>query len=83
MLFAVLFHSPAYRYGVEVEDSILADVGNKISWVFYPMLGERSWGATVSAIQGIIAKEQVISSGLCHIYVESPRIGRQGEQDPH
>lgn len=50
------------QYGVEVEDSILADVGNKISWVFYPMLGERSWGATVSAIQGLVAKEQVVSS---------------------
>ena len=26
------------------------------------MLGENSWGATVSAIQGLVAKEQVISS---------------------
>lgn len=50
------------QYGVEVEDSILAGIGNKISWVFYPMLGERSWGATVSAIQGLVAKEQVVSS---------------------
>lgn len=50
------------QYGVEVEDSILAGIGDKISWVFYPMLGERSWGATVSAIQGLVAKEQVVSS---------------------
>ena len=26
------------------------------------MLGENSWGATVSAVQGLVAKEQVISS---------------------
>ena len=26
------------------------------------MLGENSWGATVSAIQGLVAKEQVVSS---------------------
>lgn len=26
------------------------------------MIGENSWGATVSAIQGLVAKEQVISS---------------------
>ncbi len=26
------------------------------------MLGELSWGATVSAIQGLVAKEQVVSS---------------------
>lgn len=50
------------QYGVEIEDSILASIGNKISWVFYPMLGERSWGATVSTIQGLVAKEQVVSS---------------------
>ena len=50
------------EYGVEVEDSILAKVGDKISFVFEPMLGERSWGATVSAIQGLVAKEQVVSS---------------------
>ena len=41
---------------------MLATIGDKISWVFYPMLGERSWGATVSAIQGLVAKEQVVSS---------------------
>ena len=50
------------HYGVEVENSILANIGNKISFVFQPMLGERSWGATVSAIQGLVAKEQVVSS---------------------
>ena len=49
-------------YGVDVEESMLATIGNKISWIFYPMLGENSWGATVSAIQGLVAKEQVISS---------------------
>lgn len=50
------------EYGVDIEDSMLATIGNKISWVFYPMLGENSWGATVSAIQGLVAKEQVVSS---------------------
>ena len=50
------------EYGVDVENSILASIGKTISWVFYPMLGENSWGATVSAIQGLVAKEQVISS---------------------
>lgn len=49
-------------YGVTVEDSMLATFGKKISFIFEPMLGEDSWGATVSAIQGLIAKEQVVSS---------------------
>lgn len=26
------------------------------------MIGENSWGAVVSAIQGLVAKEQVVSS---------------------
>ena len=50
------------EYGVDIEESMLAQIGNKISWVFYPMLGENSWGAAVSAIQGLVAKEQVVSS---------------------
>jgi ferrous iron transport protein B len=49
-------------YGVDTEASMLASIGNAISFIFYPMLGEMSWGASVSAIQGLIAKEQVISS---------------------
>ena len=49
-------------YGVDVEESMLATIGNKISWIFYPMLGENNWGAAVSAIQGLVAKEQVVSS---------------------
>ena len=62
MIWFLLSFSLSFKYGVDVEDSILASVGKKISWVFYPMLGENSWGATVSAIQGLVAKEQVISS---------------------
>ena len=46
-----------------IENSILAGLGNALAWVFYPMLGGNwSWGATVSAIQGLIAKEQVVGS---------------------
>ena len=52
----------SFVYGVSVEDSILASIGNCFAWVFYPMLGKWSWAATVSAIQGLVAKEQVVSS---------------------
>ena len=50
------------EYDVNIEDSMLATIGNEISWIFEPMLGTKSWGATVSAIQGLVAKEQVVSS---------------------
>ena len=62
VIWFLLSFSISFEYGVNVEDSILAQVGKKISWIFYPMLGENSWEATVSAIQGLVAKEQVISS---------------------
>ncbi len=58
----LLSFSFTMEYGVNIEESILAQIGNKISWVFYPMLGENNWGAAVSAIQGLVAKEQVVSS---------------------
>ena len=51
-----------FEYGVDIGDSMLAGIGNCLAWVFYPMLGEWSWAATVSAIQGLVAKEQVVSS---------------------
>ena len=50
------------RYKVNIETSILATIGKKISWIFYPMIGFDSWAAVVSSIQGLVAKEQVISS---------------------
>ena len=52
----------SFKYGIDVENSILASIGNAFAWVFYPILGTYSWAATVSAVQGLVAKEQVISS---------------------
>ncbi len=49
-------------YGVDVDESILAYIGRVFSYLFYPMLGDLSWATSVSAIQGLVAKEQVVSS---------------------
>lgn len=51
-----------FEFDVDVENSIMASIGNCFAWVFYPILGTNSWAATVSAIQGLVAKEQVVSS---------------------
>ena len=51
-----------FEYGIAVENSMLAGIGNAFSWIFYPILGELNWAASVSAIQGLVAKEQVVSS---------------------
>lgn len=50
------------EYGINISESILATIGKKISWLFKPIIGVNSWEATVSAIQGLVAKEQVVSS---------------------
>lgn len=50
------------EYGINISESILATIGKKISWLFKPIIGVDSWEATVSAIQGLVAKEQVVSS---------------------
>ena len=62
IVWVLLSFSIDFKYGVRIEDSILALIGKKISWVFYPVVGVNSWEVAVSAIQGLIAKEQVISS---------------------
>jgi ferrous iron transport protein B len=46
-----------------LDESMLASIGKVIAYAFIPAFGGNySWGATVSAIQGLIAKEQVVSS---------------------
>ena len=62
IIWFLLSFSWKLEYGVEIRDSILASIGNAISWIFYPILGTFSWEASVSAVQGLVAKEQVISS---------------------
>ena len=58
----LLSFSTNLEYGINIENSMLASIGKKISWIFYPIVGTNSWEVAVSCIQGLIAKEQVISS---------------------
>ncbi len=83
VIWFLLSFSLKLEYGVNIENSILAIIGKMISWLFYPILGTNSWGATVSAIQGLVAKEQVISSmsviaGLAEDVEEGSQIFKSG-----
>ena len=52
-----------WKYSYGIENSILAGIGKAFAWVLYPMIGEAdNWGAAVSAVQGLVAKEQVVAS---------------------
>ena len=62
VIWCLISFSTRLEYGINIEDSILATIGKKISWIFYPIIGKNSWELTVSALQGLIAKEQIIAS---------------------
>lgn len=48
---------------MNISASILATIGKGLAYLFIPAFGGHySWGLTVSALQGLIAKEQVVSS---------------------
>ncbi len=44
-----------------IGDSILAVIGNAISWMFIP-LGWGDWQATVASITGLVAKENIVGT---------------------
>jgi len=46
---------------VSMNDSILASIGNAISWIFAP-LGWGNWRPVVSSITGLIAKENLVGT---------------------
>ncbi len=75
VIWVLLSFDWTFTYGVEIENSILSDIGRLFSWVFYPFLGTNSWAASVSVIQGLIAKEQVITS----LSIISGLSGAEGE----
>ncbi|MCH5171919.1 MAG: ferrous iron transporter B [Erysipelotrichales bacterium] len=54
--------STSITFTNDISASILAFLGKSISFLFYPILKTNSWEASISALQGIIAKEQVVAS---------------------
>ena len=45
----------------EIDMSILARIGNLLSWLFIP-LGWGNWQATVASITGLVAKENIVGT---------------------
>jgi ferrous iron transport protein B len=45
----------------QMDSSILATIGNAISWIFSP-LGWGNWQATVASITGLVAKENIVGT---------------------
>ena len=50
---------------VEIEDSMLVDIGNVLKYFFYPLgfsQGEHGWVYSVATVTGLIAKEDVVAT---------------------
>ena len=45
----------------QMDDSLLAIIGNAISWIFAP-LGWGNWQAAVASVTGLIAKENIVGT---------------------
>ncbi len=65
-----------------VEDnnhSLLASIGNAISWIFIPLgwVGNKAWVATVATFTGLIAKEEVVST-FGTLYNVASELGESG-----
>lgn len=62
---------------MEMDHSILAGIGNLFAWIFIP-LGWGDWKATVAAITGLVAKENVVGTlGILYGFAE---VSEEGEE---
>ncbi|GHV18124.1 ferrous iron transport protein B [Clostridia bacterium] len=85
ILLATIFVWAASSFGfdeegfglVDMSDSILAKIGSAISWIFAP-LGWGTWKATVAALTGLIAKENVVGTfGILFNFAEVSENGSE------
>lgn len=62
---------------MELDNSILAALGNGIAWIFVP-LGWGDWKPAVAAITGLVAKENVVGTfGILFGYAEVSESGEE------
>lgn len=62
---------------MELDHSILAAMGNAISWIFIP-LGWGNWRSSVAALTGLIAKENVVGTfGILYGFAEVTEEGNE------
>lgn len=55
------FENGGFGMVENLENSVLANIGNAVAWIFAP-LGWGDWKAAVAAVTGLIAKENVVGT---------------------
>lgn len=71
------FEGGAFRMVEDLNNSVLAVIGNTFSWVFAP-LGFGNWQSTVAAVTGLVAKENIVAT--FGVLLGSPEITESGEE---
>ena len=65
---------------VDMDNSILAAIGNAIAWIFTP-LGWADWKSAVAAVTGLVAKENVVGTfGILFHYEGAEELAEAGDQ---
>lgn len=79
--FASSFGMQDGQFGmVDMDNSILAAIGNAIAWIFTP-LGWPDWKSAVAAVTGLIAKENVVGTfGILFHYEGVEELAEAGDQ---
>ena len=62
----------------QLENSILALIGNTIAWIFTP-LGFGDWRMAVATLTGLIAKENVVMT-FGQLFLHLSEVGEEGEE---
>ena len=55
------FEGGTFRMVSDLNNSVLASVGNALAWIFSP-LGFGNWQSTVAAFTGLVAKENIVAT---------------------
>ena len=70
------------RFGMleaeQLDESILAAIGNTIAWIFTP-LGFGDWRMAVAAVTGLIAKENVVTT-FGQLFLHVSEVSENGEE---
>ena len=79
--FASSFGMQDGQFGmVDMDNSILAAIGNAIAWIFTP-LGWADWKSAVAAVTGLVAKENVVGTfGILFHYEGAEELAEAGDQ---
>ncbi|QOV19311.1 ferrous iron transport protein B [Blautia liquoris] len=71
------FENGSFGMVEDMENSILAAIGRGIAWIFIP-LGWGNWKATVAAVSGLVAKENVVGTfGVLYGFAEVAENGNE------